>query len=212
MRVHRVPKQRGKNASPTPIPTPAVLSPVPPREAGRQRRASLEAGWHEFTLHATAAVAAIIAVVVLSQGALKDGALSLTAELIPGERVEIGVEHTKPVTLSLSFTTNGSKGVADIRHDALETVRVSLPSAWTRREVGGVPLAAVAADEPAFGFTRWSLPAGAVVSFDVTPPARILLHNPSGIPTEVELTRVNLDQNTVERDIVLIQEGSALLW
>gem|GEM_PF-994160 len=202
VRVHRAPKQKKKNSSPAPTPAPVVSSPVSPRATG----------WHEFTLHATAAVAAIVAVVVLSQGALKKGAPSLTAALLPGERVEIALEHTKPVTLSLSFTTNGLKGVADIRHDALETVHVSLPSAWTRREVGGVPLAAVTADEPAFGFTRWSLPAGAVVSFDVTPPSKILLHNPSGIPTEVELTRVNLDKNTVERDIILIQEGSALLW
>lgn len=201
VRVHRAPHKKKRAASPPIAPPPARPS-VHPQETGR----------HGFTLHAAAAVAAVVAVVVLSQGALREGASSLTAELIPGERAEIGLEHTKPVTLSLSFTTNGPKGIADIRHDALETVHVSLPSSWTKREVGGVPLAAVTADPPVFGFTRWSVPAGAVVSFDVTPPSTILLHNPSGIPAEVRLTRVNLTKNSVERNIILVQEGSVLLW
>jgi len=201
VRVHRAPQKKKRVvARPiAPVPTPTA---VPLQETGRQG----------FTLHAAAAVAAIVAVVMLSQGALRDGASSLKADLLSGDRVEIGLEHTKPVTLSLSFTTNGSKGVADIRHDALETVYVSLPSSWAKREVGGVPLAAVTADPPALGFTRWSVPTGAVVSFDVTPPETILLHNPSGIPAEVKLTRVDLKQNLVERDIILIQDGSTLLW
>lgn len=201
-------------------PVPAAVLPSPPPAAALPHQENP----HGFILHAGAAVAAIIAVVVLSQGALREGAPSLLAELISNSSTiipsgtlmnrsaEIGLEHTKPVTLTLSFTTNGSKGVADIRHDALETIHVSLPSSWIRREVGGVPLAAVASDEPALGFTRWSVPTGAVVSFDITPPSTILLHNPSGIPTEVELTRVDLAKNSVERDIILVQEGSTLLW
>ncbi|MDO8468578.1 MAG: hypothetical protein Q7S29_02365 [Candidatus Peribacter sp.] len=201
VRVRFVPHKK-KRAAPPPVTPAPVLTAIPLQETGRQG----------FTLHAAAAVAAIVAVVVLSQGALKDGASSLTASLIVGERIEIGLEHTKPVTLSLSFTTNGAKGVMDIRHDALETVYVSLPSTWTKREVGGVPLTAVTSDPPSFGFTRWSVPAGALVSFDVTPPATILLHNPSGIPAEIRLTRVDLTKNAVERDIILVQEGSALLW
>ena len=201
MRVHRAPQKKKRAAVTLVAPAPA-LTAAPVQESGRQG----------FTLQAAAAVAAIVAVVTLSQGALKEGAPSLTAQLIPGERIEIGLEHTKPVTLSLSFTTNGSKGIADIRHDALETVHVSLPSSWAKREVGGVPLAAVTADPPALDFTRWSVPTGAVVSFDVTPPETILLHNPSGIPAEVKLTRVDLTKNSVERDIILVQDGSTLLW
>lgn len=201
VRVRSVP-HRKKRAAPPPATLSAALPVTAVQPAERQG----------FTLHAAAAVAAIVAVVVLSQGALRDGASSLTAALIPGERAEIGLEHTKPVTLSLSFTTNGTNGVMDIRHDALETVYLSLPSTWIRREVGGVPLTAVTADPPVFGFTRWSMPAGALVSFDVTPPSTILLHNPSGIPADIRLTRVDLEQNAVERDILLVQEGSILLW
>lgn len=213
MRVHRA-AQKKKRSAPAPITPLPVPHAVPVPETGRQG----------FLLHVAAFIAAIIAVVTLSQGALKDSASSLTAQLIPvksdlapygttaDRRAEIGLEHTKPVTLSLSFTTNGPKGIADIRHDALETIHVSLPSAWTKREVGGVPFASVMADAPTFGFTRWSVPAGSIVSFDITPPSTILLHNPSGIPTEVALTRVDLAKNVVERDIILVQDGSTLLW
>lgn len=213
MHVHHTPKAKKSAAPAATVPPPLHATVIPQKD-----------DWHGFLIHAGAAVAAIVAVVVLSQGALREGAPSLLAELISNNATvtpsgtlmnrsaEIGLEHTKPVTLTLSFTTNGSKGVADIRHDALETVYVSLPSSWIRREVGGVPLAAVTADPPSLGFTRWSLPSGAVVSFDVTPPSTILLHNPSGIPAEVELTRVDLAKNSVERDIILVQEGSTLLW
>ena len=201
VRVHRAPQKKKRAATLSLTPEPA-LTALPLQTSSRQG----------FTLHAAAAIAAIVAVVMLSQGALRDGAPSLTAQLLPGERAEIGLEHTKPVTLSLSFTTNGTQGVADVRHDALETVYLSLPSSWTKREVGGVPLTSVTSDPPYFGFTRWSIPAGALVSFDITPPQTILLHNPSGIPTEVELTRVDLAKNVVERDIILIQDGSTLLW
>jgi hypothetical protein len=102
--------------------------------------------------------------------------------------------------------------VADLHHDALETIAVSLPSSWARREVAGVPLSEVLADAPTFGFTRWHIPPGALVSFDITPPPTILLHSPSGIPAEIRLTRVNLETQEVERGVVLVQEGSVELW
>lgn len=205
MRVHRSPKRPKRSSAPPPQPV-----------AGGTPTDTVSETHQGFLLHAVAAIAAVVAVVMLSQSALSDGSPLLTASLIgnaaDGPRVEIGLEHDKPVTVSLSLTENGPTGVADIRHDALETIHVSLPSSWIRREVGGVPLAAVTADAPALGFTRWSIPAGATVSFTATPPSSILLHNPSGIPAEIELTRVDLNKNAVDRNIILIQEGSALLW
>ncbi|MFH1444422.1 MAG: hypothetical protein ABIG34_03460 [Candidatus Peregrinibacteria bacterium] len=198
VRVHSAPRRKKSVSAPAPQ---IVAAPQPARTDGQG-----------FSLHVAAAVAAVIAVVVLSQGALRDGAPSFMAQLLPSQRIEIGLEHARPVTLVLSLTTNGTKGVADIRHDSLETIALSLPQSWTKREVGGVPLAAVTADPPTFGFTRWSIPPGAIVSFDVTPPSTILLHNPSGVPAEIRLTRVDLEQNAVERDILLVQEGSILLW
>lgn len=203
VRVHRAPRRKKTPPEPLPLTSQTALT-----DDGSPARADGQG----FFLHMAAAVAAVIAVVVLSQSALRDGAPSLTAQLLPVERIEIGLEFTAPVTLSLSLTTNGTKGVADIRHDASETIAVSLPETWIKREVGGVPLDAVRADPPTFGFTRWSLPPSAVVSFDITPPSTILLHNPSGIPAQIRLTRVDLQRNTVERDVVLVQEGSVMLW
>jgi len=161
---------------------------------------------------AVAAVAAIIAVVAIAQGTIRSETPVLTAQVTQGEKTEIGLEHSKPITLSLALTVNGRKGVADIRHDALETAHLSLPSSWVRREVKGVPLSAVTAEEPIFGFTRWALPPGALVSFDIVPPATLVLHHPTNIPAEIELTRVNLANGTVEKDIVLVQDGSVVLW
>jgi len=167
---------------------------------------------YDFSLQAIAATAAIFAVVAIAQGSIRSGIPALTAQVTQGEKVEIGLEHTKPVTLSLALTVNGRKGVADIRHDALETVHLSLPSSWVRREVKGVPLSAVTSESPIFGFTRWSLPPGALVSFDIVPPSTLLLHHPTSIPAEIELTRVNLAKGTVEKDIILVQDGSVALW
>ncbi|HBH20218.1 MAG TPA: hypothetical protein DEB30_05100 [Candidatus Peribacter riflensis] len=201
VRVHRAP--RGKKLTATPAPAALAPAPVLP---------SLTTPTRGFALHAVAALTAIVAVVAVSQGALRGDAPTLTAQVTTGERSEIGLEHQKPVSLALSLTTNGAKGVADMRHDALETIAVSVPSSWSKREVGGVPFAAVTMDPPTFGFTRYHLPPGAIVSFDLTPPATILLHNPSGVSAEVRLTRVDLEKDTVERDIILVQEGSTLLW
>jgi len=198
VRVHRAPRRK----KPAPPPAPQIVATTPPARTDGQG----------FSLHVAAAIAAVIAVVVLSQGALRDGAPSFMAQLLPSQRIEIGLEHTKPVTLVISLTTNGTKGVVDIRHDALETIALSLPQSWIKREVGGVPLTDVTSDPPTFGFTRWNIPPGAIVSFDVTPPSTILLHNPSGVPADIRLTRVDLERNVVERDIILIQEGSTLLW
>lgn len=166
----------------------------------------------------------MVAVVTISQGSIRRLTPALTASVTGGEsdfapsgatpdrRVEIGLEHTKPVTLSLAFTTQFNKGVADFSHDALETIAVSVPSAWMRREVKGVPLLAVTSDQSTFGFTRWHIPPGALVSFDITPPSAILLHNPSGVPAEIRLTRVNLTTQKAERDVVLVKDGTVELW
>lgn len=209
MRVRSAPRKKKQPPASAPVLRTTIAATPPARQQGLQG----------FTVNAFAAVAAVIAIVALSQGVLRDGSSPLTAALLPDTspaadeaRAEIGLEHAKPVTLSLALTTNGPRGVADLRHDALETIFISLPSSWTKREVGGVPLSAVQADSPVFGFTRWRIPPNALVSFDIIPPQTILLHNPSGIPAEIDLTRVDLAKNSVERDIILIQKGSAVLW
>lgn len=194
------------------IPTP-VLTMHPRRERTPLRLAfSTPKVLSRAEGQAIAALAAVVAVVMIAQGSIRSEPPALTAHVTESGRAEMGLEHAKPVTLSIALTVNGPRGVADIRHDALETVRVSLPSTWVRREVKGAPLSAVTAEDATFGFARWHIPPGVLISFDIAPPASLVLHHPSSIPAEIELTRVDLAQGSVERDIVLVQEGSQVLW
>ncbi len=164
-------------------------------------------------VHTIAALAAVIAVVVFSQGTIRSGLPGLTANVSPQARAEIGVEHVRPLSLSLTVSTNGKSGVVDLGHDGSGTAYLSLPSSWMRREVRGTTLAAVVADPPTFGFTRWAIPAGSTVSFAVpVAPETILLHNPSGVPLQIKLTRVDLVTQEVERDVILIQDATTELW
>jgi len=164
-------------------------------------------------VHTIAALAAVIAVVVLAQGTIRGDSLDVTAQVNPQTRVEIGVEHVRPLTLSLTISTNGKNGIADISHDGTGTAYLSLPSSWTRREVRGTSLSTVIADPPTFGYTRWAIPAGATVSYAVpVAPSTILLHNPSGVPLQVKLTRVDLQTQNVERDVILVQDATTELW
>ncbi|MDD5623856.1 MAG: hypothetical protein PHI23_04060 [Candidatus Peribacteraceae bacterium] len=165
-------------------------------------------------LHVLAALFAIVAVVVLSQQALHGTSLDLTASLTETNmKADIGVEHTGPLSLSLSLSKGEGSGIADIGQYGEETIAVSVPADWQRREVRGAPLASVTADPSTFGFTRWHLPPGTVISFGVpVSPASLILHNPSGVPLKVTLTRVDLEAQSVERDVVLVQESSVQLW
>lgn len=164
-----------------------------------------------LTIHSIAAIAAVVAVFAVAQGTRHPS--SLTADLTNSAKVDMGVEHTRPFSLSLSLSTNTSSGIADVTHDATETIFLSVPSSWLRREVRGATLSSVQTDPSTFGYTRWHLPPHAVISFAIlAPPSRILLHNPSGVPLQVRLTRVNLQTNQAERDNILIQEASVELW
>jgi hypothetical protein len=98
-------------------------------------------------------------------------------------------------------------------HDAAETIYVSVPSDWSRREVKGASLADVIADQPTFGFTRWHLPPGTTISFALRrPPASILFHNPSGVPVQVRLTRVDIEEKTIDRMNILVKDAPVNLW
>ncbi|PIR49270.1 hypothetical protein COU80_00790 [Candidatus Peregrinibacteria bacterium CG10_big_fil_rev_8_21_14_0_10_55_24] len=126
---------------------------------------------------------------------------------------EMGIEHTQPLTLSLELST--LKGVALLyltHEDSEETAYVSLPDTWTRREVRGVELREVAS-ENVFGFNRWRFPAGASVTFNIpASPDALLLHNPSSVPLKIRITRVDLETEHVERDVILVQESPVVLW
>lgn len=164
-------------------------------------------------VHISFAFAALLGVVIISSGQTLRGTQADIVGTTNGPVVEIGVEHNNPASLSLELSTLGTKGIADISHDGTETIFVSVPSDWKKREVRNAPLQSVSSDPPSLGFTRWTLPPNAAISFAIeTAPRSILLHNPSSTPLKVSLAKVNLDTNEVLKDIILVQKASVHLW
>lgn len=164
-----------------------------------------------LSVHGILALSAVLAVIALARGADHPSASIQSTEQT--KQAEIAIEHSMRMALSFSVSAIRGHGIIDISHDAAREIYVSLPSGWTRREVKGTSLATAASDPPMLGYKRWRIPADSTVSFalPVMPPA-ILAHNPSGIPLEVCVTRVDLDNNRTERNIVLMQEKSVTLW
>ena len=132
----------------------------------------------------------------------------------PGsEGARIAVEHARPLTLSIRVSEAAGSGMLEMTTRGEETAGISLPEAWIRTEVRGVPLADVTAEEPSLGYVRWAVPAGATVQFRLpTFPKSATLHNPSLVPLEVRLTTVDLRGGTAEHDVRLMQGATAELW
>lgn len=126
---------------------------------------------------------------------------------------EIGIEHTENLPLTLRVSTHDSGGLVEVENHGKHAIALSVPQAWTRREVKGATLAAVTADAPAAGFVRWALPAGAGVQF--TAPgltSSLLLHHTPDVPIAVTYTLVDLDSGRTEHDVVLFREADRVLW
>lgn len=123
--------------------------------------------------------------------------------------LDIGVEHTQPMTLDITITKNDTLRMVEIGNDILETIAVSLPEHWKRGEVKYVALKSVTADPASFGYIRWHLPPKAIVSYKTNQPFEHLnMHNPSGVPLKIRLTVVDLLKNTGEHEVYLVKEGS----
>ncbi|MFA7681828.1 MAG: hypothetical protein WCX61_02240 [Candidatus Peribacteraceae bacterium] len=160
---------------------------------------------HTFALVIVAATVSAVAISSLQRA-------QVTTQTEP-VHAEIGVEHTLPLALQLDVSVLHGHGLLDVTHVGDENIALSVPEEWKRREVRNVPLQAVTADAPSFGFVRWHLPAGATVSFMLPRyPQTLLLHNPSNVELKVTMARVDLEKNTVERDVILIQNSPVTLW
>lgn len=160
--------------------------------------------------HAISAFAVFIGIVGLANGPLEG---SLVRDLAPSRSIDIGVEHENPASMRLDMTTLEGTGITEITNESPETLRISLPSTWTRREVRNVALSDVTSDPPSFGYMRWHIPAGGLVSFKMfTAPDRIVMHNPSGFPLKVRFANVNLETQEVVRDVILVNESPTPLW
>jgi len=127
--------------------------------------------------------------------------------------VDIGVEHEKPFALTLEVGVLHESAVAEFYSEASESILISVPSTWVRREVKNAPIHEVTSETPALGFTRWTLPPRAGISFRVPEaPDSLILHNPTGIQMMLNVTQVDLPTETVQEDVILIQGNTVKLW
>ena len=127
--------------------------------------------------------------------------------------VDIGIEHSGPLSMRFEYTTRNEAALVRIEHGGNEHISISVPENWKRGEVSGAPLSEIRKDEPVFGFVRWHLPARTGVTFFVKQaPEHVVIHNPSQAAIKVITTKVNLSDETVERNIVLIQDSAVKIW
>jgi hypothetical protein len=160
--------------------------------------------------HGTAAGFGLMAIAVLAVSTASAPALlgNLRATV-----VDIGIEHDKPLSLLLEVGVLDGMAVAEFFSESPETILISVPSTWVRREVKNAPIHTVTSELPSLGFTRWKLPARAGISFKIaTAPESLVLHNPTGVQMKLDLVLVNLETEEVDRDILLIQGDTVKLW
>jgi hypothetical protein len=123
--------------------------------------------------------------------------------------LDIGIEHTQPMTLSMTLTYNDNKRIVDIGNDTKEEIAISVPENWKRSEVRNATLAQVMSDAPSFGYIRWHLPAKASVVFGTKQPFdQLNVHNPSSVVLNISMTTVDLQKNSGDHQVYLVKEGA----
>ena len=152
----------------------------------------------------------LIALIVLSTYAISGPSI---ASLLGKNVVDIGVEHERPLSLIMEVGISGESGLIEFFTETDESVLISVPSTWIRREVWNAPIETVTAEPPSLGLSRWTLPPRAGISFTTSQvPDSLILHNPTGVQMKLNLTYVDLASNSVDREVVLIQEDTKKLW
>ena len=132
-----------------------------------------------------------------------------------GENVNIGVEHEAPLTIEFRFAIkdNVPVGLVELSHEGRETIFVSLPESWERREVRGRSLTDTPSEDPSFGFKRWHMPEGATLSFRTPAMPRTLdIHNPSGVVLKIRIVKVDLTTGVVDRNVMLVKDAAVEIW
>lgn len=157
-----------------------------------------------------AAGIALIALIILSMSAVSPPSF---ASLLDKNTADIGIEHTDPLSLSMQVGVSAYGGYIEFFTETSETILISVPSTWVRREVKNAQLHEVTSEVPSLGFTRWTLPPRAGISFTMPePPDSAVLHNPSGAPLKLDLSFVDLTNDTVDKEVVLVQNNTVRLW
>ena len=127
--------------------------------------------------------------------------------------VNIGIEHTRPVSVFLETSFSRNTGIFDMSHDGDETISLLLPTTWQRREVRNAPLDSMTSEESIFGFTRWHIPSGATVSFLMSSaPRGFSFHNPTLVPLKIDIEKIDIEAGTVDHDVLLVQEKAEKVW
>jgi len=127
----------------------------------------------------------------------------------PGAVLDIGLEHAQPLTVSVSLTEGSTRSLVDVDMSSAETSYLTVPDGWHRSEVRRAAIASVTGEETEASMRRWTLPKNAGVSFSTDDPFRTLkIHNPSGVPVKIQLTRVNLAKKTSSYDVFLLKDGA----
>ena len=165
---------------------------------------------HWLRKHIAPAGLGLIALMVLSMNAISPVSF---AALLDKHVVDIGVEHELPLSLGMQVGVSGKSGYIEFFSETAETILISVPSTWVRREVKNAPIDTVVSEVPSLGFTRWTIPPRAGVSFAVPiAPDSAILHNPTRVPMKLDITFVDLVTDTVDKDTVLIQDDTVKLW
>jgi hypothetical protein len=117
----------------------------------------------------------------------------------------IAVEHQDPLTVAISVARNPHGRLVELTHSGGKTIFASVPQSWERTEVRGAPLASITADTTEFGFTRWTLPAGATIVFRTDDMFdAISFANPSPAPLALRLVTVDLPSSRTNIESVIV--------
>ncbi|MFH0770183.1 MAG: hypothetical protein V1926_02280 [Candidatus Peregrinibacteria bacterium] len=162
-----------------------------------------------LSLHLPAVVFCSLLVILAARGARQQASLLSDA----GTTAEIAVEHRSTATLRIDSTSLKGVGMLDMANESTESIAVSLPTVWIRREVRGAPLSSFTSEPSALSFTRWTFPPKAEATFALpVMPDHLVLLNPTAIPLQITLTQVNMYTGESDHSVILVQGEPAKLW
>lgn len=129
----------------------------------------------------------------------------------------VGLSYKRPLNLSVLIARKANDAMyASIENAGNEEIVVSVPSDWRREEVKGTSLDRVVAGVPTFGFTAWTFPAGATVTFTASRvPDAIFFDTASTATAAINLVTalVQGDDSSINKRVVLLQKQVlAPLW
>lgn len=129
----------------------------------------------------------------------------------PAVPVEIAVDHTEPLTITIERLMGQEGQLFDISRNGSGEFAVHLPTDWSRIEVRGVPLTTVTSTDNETSYRRWVIPQNATVRFEANNVGTITLHNPSGIPLTVKTTLVRSGSTLTEHDAQIVVQDPYVL-